>query len=150
MRAMPESSEDWKEDLDRFLRQKATNTASDEKVAEQKKLEGKIFLASKVLPAFADLKVQLEKNGRMVTIYSGQDNVNIIVKNADLEEFNYSIEVSPLRAAPQTVEIITDRQTGKKLNAVGTLRTRSRDYSLSSITKEEIIQEALRKYKDRV
>jgi len=150
MRAMPESSEDWKEDLDRFLRQKATNTASDEKVAEQKKLEGKIFLASKVLPAFADLKVQLEKNGRMVTIYSGQDNVNITVKNAGLEEFNYSIEVSPLRAAPQTVEIITDRRTGKKLNGVGTLRTRSRDFSLSSITKEEIIQEALRKYKDRV
>jgi hypothetical protein len=150
MKAMPGSSGDWKEDLDRFLRQKATNTVSEEKEAEQKKLEGKIFLASKVLPAFAELKVQLEKNGRMVTIYSGQDNVNIIVKNAGLEEFNYSIEVSPLRAAPQTVEIITDRRTGKKLNAQGTLRSRSPDYSMSGITKEEIIQEALRKYKDRV
>jgi hypothetical protein len=150
MKAMPESSGDWKEDLDRFLRQRATNTASEEKVAEQKKLEGKIFLTSKVLPAFAELKVQLEKNGRMVTIYSGLDNVNIIVKNAGLEEFNYSIEVSPLRAAPQTVEIITDRRTGKKLNARGTLRSRNPDYSVSSITKEEIIQEALRKYKDRV
>jgi hypothetical protein len=150
MKAMPESSGDWKEDLDRFLRQRAANTVSEEKEAEQKKLEGKSFLASKVLPAFAELKVQLEKNGRTVTIYSGQDNVNITVMNAGLEEFNYSIEVSPLRAAPQTVEIITDRRTGKKLNAQGTLRSKSHGYSVSSITKEEIIQEALRKYKDRL
>jgi hypothetical protein len=150
MRAMPESSGDWKEDLDRFLRQRATNTASEEKVAEQKKLEGKIFLASKVLPAFAELKVQLEKNGRVVTIFSTEDSVNITVKNEGLEEFNYSIEVSPLKAAPRTVEMILDRRTGKKLSAHGTLRSTSPDYSVSSITKEEIIQEALRKYKDRV
>jgi hypothetical protein len=150
MKAMPESPGDWKEDLDSFLRQRATNTVSEEKEAERKKMEGKIFLASKVLPAFAELKAQLEKNGRMVTIYSGRDNVNIIVKNAGLEEFNYSIEMSPLRGAPQTVEIITDRRTGKKLNARGTLRSGSHDYSVSSITKDEIIQEAIRKYKDRV
>ena len=118
--------------------------------AEQKKLEGKTFLASKVLPAFSELKVQFEKNGRVVTIYSGEDSVNITVKNEGLEEFNYSIEVSPLTAAPRTVETIMDKRTGRKLNAHGTLRSRGPDHSVSSITKEEIIQEALRKYKDRV
>ena len=150
MKTMPESSGDWKKDLDRFLQQRATTTVSEEKVAEKKKLEGKVFLASKVLPAFAELKVQLEKNGRTVTIYSSQDSVNITVKNAGLEEFNYSIEVSPLRAFPQTVETITDRRTGKRLNSQGTLRGGSHDYSMSSITREEIIQETLRRYMDRV
>jgi choline/glycine/proline betaine transport protein len=143
---------DWRTDLDEFLKQKESQKAADATSTEEHKPEAKNFLATKVLPAFEELKAQLEKNGRTVSVRSGEDYANIAVVNGSKEEIDYSIKVrfSPLKAFPQTEERFTDEKTGKRLIAEGSILSGAQDYDVNGVSKDDVIADFLRKYKDRV
>jgi len=112
--------------------------------------ETKALLASKVIPAFEEVKAQLEKHGRTVRVRSGENYANITVEYSGVEELNYSIDVSVTArgAFPWTIEELTDKKTDKRFNMKGSIRSGSQDYDLNDLSKDEIIQAVVNKYKD--
>jgi hypothetical protein len=141
----------WKDDLKESLAKKAGKKSEDDKAIAQNYDKGKKFIESQVVPAFNEVKDELVKNGKSATVGYGGTSANITVVG-DREEFNLTIEVvvSPLTAFPRTQEIAIDRKTGKRWRAEGSLRTGAQDYDVTSITKDEIIQEVVRRYKTRI
>jgi hypothetical protein len=147
--------EDWRDDLDSFFKQIQNKRASEEKTVEQRRAETEAFIRSKVVPAFEDVKDQLEKYGRTVTILSEKDNASIIVVRVGAEEFKYSIKVdiSSRKAIPVAEEEIPDRTTGKRLRSKRLLRGEwfvmdwDINNEVNAISKEEIIRDVIRRYK---
>jgi hypothetical protein len=142
---------DWKSDLDSFLVDKDRKTQEERKATEEKTSETKALLASKVIPAFEEVKTELEKHGRTVKISSGESYARIIVEYSGVEELNYTIDVSVTarRAFPWKIEEFTDRKTGKRETLKGSVRSEVQGYDLNDLSKEEIIQDVINTYKNR-
>jgi hypothetical protein len=143
---------DWKTDLDSFFVDKDNKMQEDGKKIGQRTSETKALLASKVIPAFEEVKAQLEKHGRTVRVRSGENYANITVEHSGVEELNYSIDVSVTArgAFPWTIEELTDKKTDKRFNVKGSIRSGSQDYDLNDLSNDEIIQAVVNKYKDRI
>jgi hypothetical protein len=94
----------------------------------------------------------LEKTGRTVSVRSGEDYANITVVNGSKEEIDHSIKVrvSPFKAFPQTEERFTDERTGKRLIAEGSILSGAQDYDVNGVSKDDVIADFLRKFKDRI
>jgi hypothetical protein len=143
---------DWKRDLDEFLKQDTEKRGSDADAIAMRKAETKEFLKSVVAPAFSDLKAELEKHGRKVTVHIGEDSANITIQNSDKEELDFSlrVKISPSIALPSTYERFDDRQSGKRMFSEGFMRSGTQDYGIADIIKEEIITYVYNKFKERV
>jgi hypothetical protein len=102
------------------------------------------FFALVAVPAFEEIKAELEKHGRQVTVGSGTDHVSIKVTYQDYIEFDYSLYTRGWRVYP----VETSSEAGITFSAEGSLRNNSRDYTVRDITKIELIQDCLKKYKD--
>lgn len=115
-------------------------------------MEVKDFYTSKVIPAFEELKTELEKKGREVNLDANKESTSIEVKFEGEEEFHYAIKVRiyPDHAVPYPEIHYTDRNSGRRYSSKGSMRSGTQNYDISDISKEEIIQHFLEKYKSHL
>jgi hypothetical protein len=77
---------DWKKELGSFLEEKR----KDKK--EERRLELEAFLRDVALPAFQELKAELERHERTVAIRDSPTSVSIKVAHNGEEEITYSLQ----------------------------------------------------------
>jgi hypothetical protein len=77
---------DWKSELGSFLEEKR----KDKK--EERRLELEAFLRDVALPAFQELKAELEKHDRTVAIRDSPTSISIKVTHQGEEEITYSLQ----------------------------------------------------------
>ena len=142
---------DWKKILASFFEKQKEEKGEKEVKRSKEKLRVEKFYATIVNPAFEELKSEFKKHGRAVEVYTERrDFASIIVQFESEEELDYSIEVmlSPGLAFPRPVIHYTEWASSRRLRAEGFLRRGIQDYDISDITKEEIIEHFLIKYKN--
>jgi len=142
---------DWKKILASFFEKQKEEKGEKEVKRSQEKLRVEKFYSTIVNPAFEELKSEFKKHGREVEVYAGRIGcASINVHFEGEEELDYSIEVmlSPGLAFPRPVVHYTEWASSRRLRAEGFLRRGIQDYDISDITKEEIIEHFLIKYKN--
>jgi hypothetical protein len=139
---------EWKSDLASLFSEKEENKNNEEKLKITRAGVTK-FYSEVVIPAFEELKIELEKYHREVKLYTGEVYASIIVGHQGETEANYSIRVRiiPGRAFPFPETIFIEPSDGKSYRVEGFLRTGSQDYDITQINKDEIIQDFLSNYK---
>jgi hypothetical protein len=140
---------DWKSDLACLFSEKEENNKSNEEKLKITRAGVAKFYSEVVIPAFEELKNELEKYHRDVKIYTGEVYASIIVGHKDETEANYSIRVRiiPGKAFPFPETIFIELSGGKSYRVECFLRTGSQDYDITQINKDEIIQDFLSNYK---
>jgi len=140
---------DWKSDLASIYSEKEENNNNDEGKLKITRAEVAKFYSEIVIPAFEELKIELEKYQREVKIYSGEVYASIIVNHKEETEANYSIRVRivPGRVFPYPETIFIEPSDYKSYRTDGSLRIGSQEYDISQINKDEIIQDFLSNYK---
>jgi len=132
---------DWKKDLNNFFNKTEEKEQDKEKRIKEKKSEVESFYSLKVIPIFEELKIELEKHGRRVEVYSTEGYASITVEFEGIEECSYAIKVrvSPDCAFPYPEYSYTNKKDGKVYESTqGFIRGGSQDYNISDISKEEI------------
>ena len=141
--------EDWKKDLDDLFRTTQEEAQKKKRGKEEDKSEAIKFYESIVIPAFTELKSELERHGRKVKIYKESgEYASISIIHEGNEEYNYALKVRNLRPIPETE--FTDIRIGKRFKSEGSMRSGSQDYIITDISKDEIIRHFLCGYKDHV
>ena len=124
---------------------KDTEEAKKEKSAEEKRAKDKAFVAETLVPALEEVKGELEKRGREVSVSASDDRASIRVNFKGMHELDLTID-----ASLGTDEIFTDRVRGGSFSAKSSLRTGIYDANAQTITKDEIIKAVVSRYKDRL
>ncbi|MGQ9661622.1 MAG: hypothetical protein ACUVWX_04685 [Kiritimatiellia bacterium] len=134
---------DWKTELDDFFAKRVRAGQTD----QGSELER--FISDVVIPAFSELAEELEKHGREVTIRNSLTAASLIVYNKGEEELVYRIQGRGLasRGVPY-VEVRFRERKGLRLIRMETQfrPAGSPDYSMSDISKEEVIKNFLHHY----
>ncbi len=142
---------DWKKILASFFEKQKEEKEDKAGKHSQEKLRVENFYATIVNPAFEELKSEFKKHGRKVEVYTERRNfASIVVQFEGEEELDYSIEVMlyPGIAFPRPVIHYTEWASSRRLRAEGFLKRGIQDYDISDITKEEIIEHFIIKYKN--
>lgn len=137
--------EHWREKLNHIFDK--IEEERKQKLSEKEKLKEEVtkFLKNVVLPAFEDLKKELTKRGRDVDIKTRLHEANIEIYYNGIEELTYSIRIKGYYAYPKTY--FSDRRRGgDRYSQEGTFRNGNQDYTISNLTKEEILENLLSKY----
>jgi hypothetical protein len=145
--------ENWKEILATVLKKQKEDRREKDIKHSHEKLRVEKFYSTIVNPAFKELKSELRKYGREVEVYTERpDFASIIVNFEGEEELDYSIEVmiSPGRVFPRPVIHYTEWASSRRLRVAGLLRKGRQNYSISDISKEEIIEHFLNEYKNYI
>jgi hypothetical protein len=145
--------ENWKEILATILKKQKEDRREKDIKHSHEKLRVEKFYSTIVNPAFKELKSELRKYGREVEVYTERpDFASIIVNFEGEEELDYSIEVmiSPGRVFPRPVIHYTEWASSRRLRVAGLLRKGRQNYSISDISKEEIIEHFLNEYKNYI
>jgi len=141
---------DWKSDLEGFFHQKQKKAQVDEDKLKGTKSEVATFFSAVVIPAFEEIKTELEKYQREGTVLGGIDSASIVISHKGYTEFTYSIKVHPGTSFPYSEIHFRNPSEAKTYRAEGILRTGSQDYTIAHITKEEIIKHFLSDYKRHI
>jgi hypothetical protein len=136
---------DWKKDLDEFMVKKESEEAKKEKMAEEKRAKDKAFVAETLVPALEEVKAELEKRGREVSVSASDDRASIRVNFKGIRELDLTID-----ASLGTDEIFTDRVRGGTFSAKSSLMTGIFDANAQTITKDQIIKAVVSRYKDKL
>ena len=112
------------------------------------KTDAEIFYSSVVTPALEDLKKELQKHDREITLSEGKGYQSITVKSEGIGEYSYRIKIhkGKKRSFPYA-EISFYGPTGKKYVSVRFLRWAPERYCMSDIIKDDVIQHFLSGYK---
>ena len=140
---------DWKSNLDDFFEKKDANDAEIACELAQRKAELPVFFSTVVVPALNELKEQLEKRNRKVTVNGGDESASIRVELNNRLELDYRIEINlwPSHANPYVVTMT--REAGQTFRGVSAIN-RGTDDSTQNITKEDIAEDFLRLYKGQI
>ena len=138
---------DWRKDLNGFFEK--TEKKRREKAEGAELIR---FIHDITVPAFEDLRVELESHGREVTIRDSETSAAIIVYKKGDEEMTYRIQFRtyPDRVLP-FAEIRAKERKGLRLVRFESMfRSGKPDYWISEGTREEIIRNFLEHYTRRV
>jgi hypothetical protein len=112
---------------------------------EESSLEIKSFISTVVMPAFEELKSELENDRQEVRIFRFDDSVTLEVKPNSDNEYIYRIEFRFNKPIPFTR--FREKRSNKLIESQSSIRSGSQDYTMSDITKEEIISHFFSGYK---
>ena len=136
--------------MESFFHKKQKNAQVDETKLKETKSEVAKFFSAVVIPAFEEIKTELEKYQRESNVFGGIDSASIVISYKGYTEFTYSIKVYPGTLFPCS-EIHFRKGSGvKTYRAEGILRAGSHNYTVAQITKEEIIKQFLSDYKNHM
>lgn len=133
---------DWQQTLDSFFEE----TKETEKVTEETELTR--FIHNVANPAFEELRNQLTKHGRQVTMRETESSVTVLVHCQGKEELSYRIHgrLFPHGVLPYA-EIRFKERKGLKIICVDSmLRSGTSDYSIDDLEKTEVIKHFLDHY----
>ena len=140
--------DDWKQDLERLFadKQAAEERRQDALAAQSTAIER--WIVAVVVPALNEVKAELEKYGRRVTVSNSAESASLTVHVNDGEEFGYQIRTlrSETSARPQPSIRFRGRD-GEMCRAEGVFRDGPQDYDITSISKSEIIRHVVGQYK---
>jgi hypothetical protein len=147
-----EEMSDWKSELERFFQEKSQHEVTNAVQLVETTAEVLAFYSNVVIPAFEELKTELEKHQRKVLVTRGDMAASIEVEHNGQFELKYSVRVriGPRQAFPYPATQFRDKSDGKIYRAEGELRSGLQDYSIAEITKDEIIKHFLTNYKMQI
>ena len=133
---------DWKSELGTFLEEKR----KDKK--EERRLELETFIREVVVPAFQDLKVELEKHMRLALIRDAPSSASIKVTYQGEEEITYSIQARTFsdRSVPYPVVRFRERRGVRYVATEGSFGTASQSVSVQDVAKDDVIRNFLSYY----
>ena len=134
---------DWKDDLKDFFRDRERGDAPGEADAGRP-AEVRKFYASRVKPAFKELRRELGRYGREVALDVGDDRASLDVRYHGRLELSYRIVVREGRPRPESFYEVP---SGGALRSEGAFRTGGRPAELGDLAKDDIIADALREYR---
>lgn len=142
--------DDWKSDLDSFFEAKASREEKQSKNLEANRKRVSDYISSVVIPAFEELKIELEKHGREVTIHMGSDLASLEVNyQMDLElDYRFKVRISAKGTFPYPETRFMEQ--GKRYIAEGYFRSGSQDFTIEDLSREEIIKSFLVDYKNHM
>ena len=110
------------------------------------------FFSKVVLPAFEEIKSDLEKYQRDVRVSSSKNVASIAIRYKGEPEVTYSIrvDVHHRSAIPHVETEFIEQTNGKMYRSKGVLRSGLQNYTIADIRKEEIIKYCLADYKRHV
>ena len=109
------------------------------------------FVADVVIPALEEVSEEMKRHGRDATIRNAGTSATIVVTHNGEEELTYRVQarIFPHRVCPY-VEIRFRERKGRRLIRVESMFRYDIEYSISDITKDEIIQHVVDNYVRRV
>ncbi len=140
----------WKSDMESFFHKKQKNAQVDEAKLKETKSGVATFFSAVVIPAFEEIKTELEKYQRKSNVFGEIDSASIVISYKGYTEFTYSIKVYPGTLFPYSEIHFRKPSEVKTYRAEGILMTGSQDYTIAQITKEEIIKQFLSDYKNHM
>jgi hypothetical protein len=135
---------DWLSGLNDYFAQTENDPSQGQAAAAQENARDEQFFASVAAPAFQEIKAELEKRGREVSVDSDAHHASIKITYQDHIEFDYALYGRTMRIYP--VKTFADR--GSSFNAEGSLRSDAKDFTVREMTKNELIQHCLKAYED--
>ena len=135
---------DWRADLDEYFAKLDNDPSYGTTRKAQENARNEQFFVLIAVPAFEEIKKELEKHRRQVTVGRSADHVSIKVVYQDHIEFDYALLLRGRRVYP----IKTISEGDNTSNAEGSLRSDSQDYTVLDLTMTELIQHCLKAYKD--
>jgi hypothetical protein len=134
---------DWKSDLGSFLDEKR----KDKK--EERRLELETFLRDEALPAFQELKIELEKHDRVVVIRDSPTSVSMKVTHLGEEEITYSLQARTFsdRTVPYPAVRYRERRGVRYVATEGTFGGGATlSPAVQDVTKADVIRNFLSYY----
>ncbi len=136
---------EWQEDLGAFFRQK------EQTHAELERSEMERFISDVAVPAYEQLKAELQKYGRMASVRETASAATITVQHKGVDEFRYSLQG---RTFPEGVlpfaELLSRERKGIRMIRTESMVRSGSDYRLADVTPEEVIAHFLSHYKRSV
>lgn len=134
---------DWKQELGSFLEEKR----KDKK--EERRLELESFLRDVAMPAFQELKGELEKHDRVVAIRESPTSTSIKVTNQGEEEISYSLQARTFsdRTVPYPSVRFRERRGVRYVAMEGTFGTgATQSVAVQDVSKADVIRNFLSYY----
>jgi choline/glycine/proline betaine transport protein len=139
---MQKLMDDWKEALASLFKNLEEQRREDTAAIERNRREAYQFFSSTVLPAFAELRAEIERYARIVKVESSPEGASVSVHKDGVREIQYDIKA---RVSPRKIDVLTIVD-GKE----GVLKGSEDRSSIAQISKEEIIEDFLEQYEPRV
>ncbi|MDI6774995.1 MAG: hypothetical protein QME60_06330 [Verrucomicrobiota bacterium] len=137
---------DWKGKLGVFFHEV-------EKVKQEKSgADVARFVVEVAIPAFEEIKTEMEKHGRTVTIRNQVGSATLSVHHNTEEELTYRIQcrIFPAHIVPYVDLRFRQRKGLRLIRVEATIREGRSEYRLADITKEEIVEHFVENYTRRV
>lgn len=133
---------DWKNELGSFLDEKR----KDKK--EERRLELETFIRQVVMPAFHELKGELEKHVRTVAIRDTPTSASIKVMHQAEEEITYWIQARSFsdKTVPYPVVRFRERRGVRYVTTEGNFGSGAQSSAVQDVTKEDVIRSFLSYY----
>ena len=137
---------DWRDELRGFL------DHGREDGGKETDTEMERFMAEVAAPAFEELRNEMSRYGREVTIRNSGSSASLAVYLGGDEELTYRIQgrMFPNGMLPYVEVRYRERKGLKLVRAESMIRSGPADYALMDITSEEIIRDFLGHYTRRV
>ena len=133
----------WKQELGSFLEEKR----KDKK--EERRFELETFLRDVALPAFQELKGELEKHGRLVVIRESPTSSSIKVTHQGEEEITYSLQARTFsdRTVPYPAVRYRERRGVRYVATEGTFGSgAAQSLAVQDVAKADVIRNFLSYY----
>ena len=137
---------DWRNSLNSFFEE------TDKSDQDNKKTPFDRFISDVAVPAFEELRKELEQHGRRVTIRESASSAVVTVFDGGKEEIMYRLQerTFPERTLPYAQVRMRERGGLKLVTVEAMLRSGAPDYKTEDITVEEVINSILHHYMSRV
>lgn len=135
---------DWKSELGSFFEKKRRVQEDRQRSAVEN------FIRDVVTPAFQEIKREMERHGRTVSIRMSASSAQLIVQHNGADELTYRVQGRnfPERIVP-IAEIICKERKGVRLVKNEVMFRTGQDYTIDDIPMEEVIQHFLTNYMSR-
>lgn len=134
---------DWKDDLKAFFAERKSGDTAEAADAGAR-AEARKFYASRVRPAFKELRKELGRYGREVAIDVGDRHASIEVRFGGRLELNYRIVVRGTRPHPESYYQVP---SGGGLRSEGAFKIGARPAEITDVSKDDIVKDFLREYR---
>jgi hypothetical protein len=141
--------EDWKQKLANLYEKKLAEINQENARQKQNDESALQYITLVVLPAFEELKAELEKHGREVTIHNRRESAVLEIIFGQNHEFGYEIQIRGAEGIRKIINAV-NRTDRKRYSNEGGIGTSSNDNRITTVTKEQIIEDFLKEYSTHI